>query len=352
MKFTARFVFAMVLLTLVANQAVAQSRRKVDQRRDLIEIRVDTEKKTETKKKSNGTEKAGEKPKQLEVQPRPKVEKMDQRDRLLAELDVKTKKEIEDAKKTKILNDEKIRQLSVREQTQQKALKSATSDRQRRTIQERLHRIEAEKDDLLAELQDLDVKKISDDAEQERRRIIMKFPRPGDPKYVMVEGGRILPEAEVARLAAEKKRLAEEKARLAEEERVRLENSKDPRQVADRYAQLMVDRGILKSFKFVGTEETVEGAGPIAGKPVTRYSYQVVYVSRAGLVNERVCGVDVYSSDGIHWEVSPVMFLGGTPGMFGLPQQSPGEQALEAFNKAALDRALKPRLDRTKQFGQ
>jgi hypothetical protein len=237
---------------------------------------------------------------QAVAQSRPKVEKVDQRDKLLAELDAEIKEYSGNTKEA----EEKLRKIEARERVQQKAMRSARSARHRGVIEENLAKIEKEKEPFKQKIVEEKMKRIlmggPDDAdlpvnskdrfEQRRRRIIMKFPRPGDPKYVevKVEGAiRILDEKEA-------------------EEYARLENSRDPQRVADQYIQRLIERGILKSAEFVGIEQGLDHNPATGGSMTLRiriYNYRVNYISKAGLLNERVCGVGLASNGG-YWAVS------------------------------------------------
>jgi hypothetical protein len=275
-----------------------------------------------------------------------KAEKVDQRDKLLAELDVKIKK-AEGARKKKALIDEKIKQLEVREQTQQKALRSAYSAKRRRTIEHNLENISREKQELNDEIRFSSIDIILDEIEQERRRIIKKFPRPGDPKYVEV---KVTPDtpgfmhsvigAWVGRI-----RLFDEKeaAQLGQkiEEYARLENSRDPQKVADQYVQSLIEKGILQSAESVGIRRGPSPDGmwldvnPAGGPPIRIriYDYRVKYVSKAGLINEMICGAGLARTgrqDG-SWVVTTTTKLGI---LIGLPIPSLEERLLDAYQRA------------------
>jgi hypothetical protein len=266
------------------------------------------------------------------VQLRPKVEtkvetEVDQRDKLLAELEVKTKEEVEGAKKKKALNDERIKQLDDRERTQRKALRSTRSAKERQHIEGRLAQISKEREWLNTEIRDSHADIILDDVEQKKRQIIKKFPRPGDPKYVEVEvtpdtlgisqdirfvwvgRTRLLDENEVAAM--------EQQTAVAAAEKERREMTKDPLQVADAYLGSLIQKGVLKSAQFIGTDralDTIDGFQ--RAQSVPKYNYRVEYVSEGGLLNVRECFVLLYRKDG-GWAVTPTTVmatLGGLPG--------------------------------------
>jgi hypothetical protein len=251
---------------------------------------------------------------------RPKVEqkvekrvekKVDQRDKLLAEWDAKTKKEWNelldtcDAKTRKTF--EAVQKVVARERIQREALESTSSATRRRQTNTILHKIEVEKERLLSESNDpTSVVEVLDRAEQERREIIMTFPRPGDPKYVRVKA-----EMEEARVLSEKEIVQRDQKIVQNAIR---ENNSDPQRVADQYVQRLIERGTLQSAESLGMRRAPSpdgmwlDANPATGGSIRIriYDYKVRYVSKAGLVNERVCGVGLAKAgrgDG-SWEVT------------------------------------------------
>jgi hypothetical protein len=172
---------------------------------------------------------------------------------------------------------------------------------------------------------------ILDNVEQERRRIIMTFPRPGDPKYIEVE---VTPDTlgisrEIRFVWVGRTRLLNKKEAAQVDQKTLAnairENSRDPQRVADQYMQSLVERGTLQSAAFVGIRRAPSPDGMwLAVNPATGgsmririYDYRVRYVSKAGLVNERVCGVGLARAgrqDG-SWLVTSTTKLGTVIGL-------------------------------------
>lgn len=136
-----------------------------------------------------------------------------------------------------------------------------------------------------------------DELEQERRKVMIKFPEPGDPKFLTFEN------------------------RLFTEEEYEKEKTKYPTLLAEDYIQDLLKRGIIKSAQYSGTSRhaiPMDGVGTgIPIKDFVNVRYKVQYVSKAGLVNERDAWVTVLTLDGKTWNVSIRMkqleVLGGLP---------------------------------------
>ena len=133
--------------------------------------------------------------------------------------------------------------------------------------------------------------------EQERRRILKRFPEPGDPTYLEVE------------------------SKLFTQEEWDQEKTKCPRTVADEYVQELLRRGIIRSAKYTEATRHAQSMDTTRdGSPIRDFmniNYTVQYVSKGGILNERNAWVTVITLDSKHWTVSPMMqgfeILGGLP---------------------------------------
>lgn len=133
--------------------------------------------------------------------------------------------------------------------------------------------------------------------EQERRRLMKRFPEPADPVYLEVEGT------------------------LYTREEWDLEKTRSPANVAEEYVKELLRLDILRSATYTNTTRDampMEKAGD--GLPIRDFwnvHYTVQYVSKGGVLNERDVWVTVISPDGKHWMVSRWMkeleVLGGLP---------------------------------------
>ncbi len=136
-----------------------------------------------------------------------------------------------------------------------------------------------------------------DELEQERRRVMKKFPEPGDEAYLEVAG------------------------KLYTQEEWDLEKTRSPRGVAEAYIQELLRLGIIRSARYTDTTKHAQSMDTTRdGSPIRDFSnlnYTVQYVSKGGVLNERNAWVTVITLDGKHWMVSQRMkeleVLGGLP---------------------------------------
>ena len=161
-------------------------------------------------------------------------------------------------------------------------------------------------EELRAELQEMELRITNEqrpflqrqaELEQERRRIVKKFPEPGDPAYLEVEG------------------------KLYTQKEWDLEKTRYPRGVAEDYIKELLRQGTIRSAKYTkNSQHDYDPTWLRPGSPIRDFmniNYVVQYVSKGGVLNERDAWVTVLSFDGKHWVVSSRMkeleVLGGLP---------------------------------------
>jgi len=153
-----------------------------------------------------------------------------------------------------------------------------------------------QKDQTTAKSEEADAKKKRDtrmaQLEQERRRILVKFPVQGDPE------------------------LAEHKGFLYKsDELIKIKAFEDehgtPQRAADYYIQSLLDSRVLEKAEFLRVSAVAPPAEALLYKgQLKAYKtahYQVRYVSKAGLVNDREVYVSVFALEDGNWYVSPAM---------------------------------------------
>jgi DNA repair exonuclease SbcCD ATPase subunit len=166
-------------------------------------------------------------------------------------------------------------------------------------IENGLAKLRAEQEELTKRFTDRQHSQLKrlNELEQERRRLVKKFPEPGDPAYVEVEG------------------------KLFTQDEWDLEKTKYPRTVAEEYIQELLRLGIVRSAKYTKTTQHAmsqdRGSDGLPVHDFLNLNYSVQYVSKGGVLNERNVWVTVVTIDGEHWLVSQMMkeleVLGGLP---------------------------------------
>jgi hypothetical protein len=127
--------------------------------------------------------------------------------------------------------------------------------------------------------------------EQNRRRVMLNSPEPGDPQFVESEG------------------LVYTAEELREQEELR-RNHGSPEIVADAYVQTLINDGVLETASRTGTRPFQLTNGPPQHDKMMVF-YQCRYTSKGGFVNNREGHVVIAQDKRGFWFVSDITLLTG-----------------------------------------
>lgn len=127
--------------------------------------------------------------------------------------------------------------------------------------------------------------------EQDRRRVVLENPQPGDPAYVQSEGRFYTPEE------------------LREEKELR-QNNGSPEMVADAYIQSLINDGVLETANRTRMQPFQLTNGPPMENTMMVF-YQCRYTSKGGFVNNREGHILVTRDARGFWFVSQMTHLSG-----------------------------------------
>ncbi len=313
---TTLLAFAVFLLCAHApGTTSAQKKKKQLKRKQRIERFLN--KQEQGKSSAGETEEAAKKKEEMVEGPLTEKQK-EERNKLLAEIERREKETIKPLKEQhrKIVLAYK-RELSAynRKNKQYDALvkkKSARAPKYKEEIKAHVAKMK----DLKSQADEINFVYVDELwlAHQEKRKVMFRLPLPDDQKFQEYDGA-LYTAAEIKQMENQKAKVAQEAAarkRLAE---IRQKTGKSARSAADNWMEKMKRTGhpVSGIRKYTYSRETphqMANQPPVPG--VTDVLYRVEYVSKAGIVMEKLCFVTVAKSpkDGF-WAPTTAMHLLG-----------------------------------------